>query len=294
MKQDHLTQQKTHFAFGKNWKSYTEQITAAEIDEAKKALIRLLGVSRLDGERFLDIGCGSGLHSLAALHLGAKEVIAVDLDPDSVSTTQALLQQHAPKSASFLVEKVSVFDLNPETFGVFDIVYSWGVLHHTGDMDRAIRSAAQMCAPRNLVSPVISCPRVRGGVFSFALYRRTWIDWFWRIEKRWYAKATPSVQCLARTIYITLFKLGLLATGRSFGSYIANYRNNRGMDFYHDVHDWMGGWPYQSVQPSEVNVLMSALGFKSERVFLREGHILGRNLGFFGSGCDEYVYRRLN
>lgn len=279
MEQDDLTKQEAHFAFGKNWASYAQKVTNAEIEEAEKALSRLLGGARLDGQRILDIGCGSGLHSLAALRLGAKEVLAVDLDPDSVSTTQATLNRFAPAGTTFRVEQISVFDLDPSVLGTFDTVYSWGVLHHTGDMDRAIRCAAAMCAPQ--------------GRFVFALYRRVWMDWFWRIEKRWYAKAATSAQARAQAIYIALFKLGLLVTGRSFAQYMAGYRSNRGMDFHHDVHDWMGGWPYESILPTEVDSLMGGLGFTAERVFARKGKLFGRNPGFFGSGCDEFVYKRV-
>ena len=278
MKQDDLTQQEAHFAFGKNWASYGEKVTGVEMEEAEKALSRLLGGKRLEGERFLDIGCGSGLHSLAALRLGAKDVMAVDLDPDSCATTQTLLGRYAPAGTYFRVELISVFDLDPSKLGTFDTVYSWGVLHHTGDMDRAIRCAASMCAPE--------------GRFVFALYRRIWMDWFWHLEKRWYAKTSFAAQACAQALHVSLFKLGLLATGRSFAKYMASYRGNRGMDFRHDVHDWMGGWPYESTQPSEVDSLMGSIGFASERVFARKGKLLGRDLGLFGSGCDEYVYRR--
>ena len=78
---DDLTSYESHFAFGKNWSAYAAKITAAEIAEAEKELSRLLEGGRLDGQRFLDIGSGSGLHSLAALRLGAREVVAIDIDP---------------------------------------------------------------------------------------------------------------------------------------------------------------------------------------------------------------------
>ena len=275
---DDLISQDSHFAFGKNWSAYAAKITAKEIAEAEKGLSRLLGGQRLDGQHFLDIGSGSGLHSLAALRLGAREVVAIDIDPDSVATTQAVLERHAPERGVWRVEKNSVFDLSSEALGHFDTVYSWGVLHHTGDMSRAIRCAADLVAPQ--------------GRFIFALYRRTWMDWFWKWEKRWYAHASEQSQRLARAIYITCFKLGLLATGRSFSRHVENYRTNRGMDFYHDVHDWMGGWPYESISSSEVEKLMSSLGLIHERSFVSEGRISGRNFGLFGSGCDEYVYQR--
>jgi SAM-dependent methyltransferase len=125
--QENLTQRETHFAFGKNWAAYAEKVTEAEISEAERGLMRLLGETQLSGKRFLDIGCGSGIHALAALRLGAREVIAVDLDPDSVATTRAMLEQHALEGAVFRVEEASIFDLRPERMGAFDIVYSWGV-----------------------------------------------------------------------------------------------------------------------------------------------------------------------
>lgn len=277
MTNEDLTRQDTHFAFGKNWASYAQKITRAQIDEAVTGLSRLLGGQRLDGMRFLDIGSGSGLHALAAFELGAAEVVALDIDPDSVATTQAVLALHAP-GKTYRVAQHSVFDLTPEKYGTFDVVYSWGVLHHTGDMIRALRAAAALVG--------------EGGQFVFALYRRVWMDWFWRLEKRWYTKASLASQARARAIYIALFRLALRVTGRRFADYVANYHERRGMDFYHDVHDWMGGWPYESILPSEVDSLMGSLGFGPVRVFAAKGLIGGRRIGFFGSGCDEYVYRR--
>ncbi len=152
-----LNEEARHFAFGQNWAAYAKIVTDKHIEQATKDLERLIPVS--PGRRFLDIGCGSGLHSIAALNLGAEEVLAVDIDSDSVETTRALLGKYAPAGKVYSVEKVSVFELDPKRIGLFDTVYSWGVLHHTGDMARAIRCAASLCRP--------------GGFFVFALYRRT-------------------------------------------------------------------------------------------------------------------------
>ena len=274
-----MTRQETHFAFGENWASYAQKITRAEIDEAVRGLSLLLGGERLEGKRFLDIGSGSGLHALAAFELGAAEAVALDLDPNSVATTQAVLALHAP-GKPYQVAQESVFDLTPDQYGTFDVVYSWGVLHHTGDMLRAIRTAAGLVR--------------EDGQFVFALYRRVWMDWFWRLEKRWYAKASPASQAHARAVYVALFRLGLRVTGRRFAHYVANYRERRGMDFHHDVHDWMGGWPYESILPREVALLMNELGFVRVREFCARGLLGGRRVGLFGSGCDEYVYRRVS
>jgi 2-polyprenyl-6-hydroxyphenyl methylase/3-demethylubiquinone-9 3-methyltransferase len=246
----------------------------AQIQEATASLQRLVGDS-LNGKTFLDIGCGSGIHALAALKLGASAVLAVDIDADSAATARRMLETHAP-AARWQVREVSVFDLEPATVGLFDVVYSWGVLHHTGAMYRALHAAAGLVGP--------------GGQFVFALYRRTPLCRFWKIEKRWYAGASPAAQARARAVYVRVFKfLNWLGNRRTFKDYVANYGQVRGMDFYHDVHDWLGGWPYESISPAEADRLMEQLGLRQIRVFL----VPGRATGLLGSGNDEYVYGRV-
>jgi 2-polyprenyl-3-methyl-5-hydroxy-6-metoxy-1,4-benzoquinol methylase len=120
----HQKDVQTHFAFGKNWASYAELIGEHEIEEAKKALRRLIPVAELKAHSFLDIGCGSGLHALAAAELGANRILAIDIDPDSVATSKAVLSRKNIQTP-WRVETMSVFDLNKEREGVFDIVYSW-------------------------------------------------------------------------------------------------------------------------------------------------------------------------
>jgi 2-polyprenyl-6-hydroxyphenyl methylase/3-demethylubiquinone-9 3-methyltransferase len=262
----------SHFAFGENWASYAETIDELRLNEAQKALATLIGEGTLADKSFLDLGSGSGVHAVAAVRLGAAHVVAVDIDPKAVATTAVVLREHAPKLQA-TVRELSAFDLRPDTFGLFDVVYSWGVLHHTGAMREALAAAARVVAP--------------GGLFAFALYRRTALCGFWRHEKRWYASTTPRAQRTARALYVTLLRLGFLATGRNFQRYVENYQGSRGMNFMHNVHDWLGGHPYESISPSEVNDLMRGLGFAHVRSFTRPAR-----LGIFGSGCDEYVYQR--
>jgi SAM-dependent methyltransferase len=271
-----LRDSESHFAFGENWESYSSLIDPERIATAVSALDRLVGADLIRGRRFLDIGSGSGLHSLAALELGAGEVLAVDIDEDSVGTTRAVLNKYAP-GKRYRVEKDSIFIMLPEKFGYFDVVYSWGVLHHTGDMFEALRRAALLVT--------------KGGVFAFALYRKTRFCWFWKIEKRIYSRMAPGFQKLVRGLYVTLYRLAFVRAlgGRAkFESFLDTYRT-RGMDYYHDVHDWLGGYPYESISPAEVETLMTKLGFTEVRRFVHETK--GRS-ALFGSGCDEYVYQR--
>ncbi len=261
-----------HFAFGDNWADYARTITPAAIDQACRDLDRLIPREDIDGRRFLDIGCGSGLASLAALRAGAREVVALDLDPASVATTRRLLAAEAPEAA-WSAREVSVFDLDPEAEGRFDIVYSWGVLHHTGDMWTAVERAARMLAP--------------GGLFAVALYCRTPLCPLWTLEKRLYARAPAWLQAVIRAPYKLAFLLGLLATGRSPMRFIRDYAGKRGMSWHHDVHDWLGGYPYESTTPEALLRRVEGMGLVQIRSFTRPPVALG----LFGSHCDEFVFR---
>jgi 2-polyprenyl-6-hydroxyphenyl methylase/3-demethylubiquinone-9 3-methyltransferase len=128
---------------------------------------------------------------------------------------------------------------------------------------------------------------VPNGVFAFALYHRTRMCALWRLEKRWYAGASPDAQRRARAVYIALLRLRFLLTRGDFQSYVETYQRQRGMAFEHNVHDWMGGYPYESISAPEVEAMMQPLGFT--RIWSMATPL---TFGFFGSGCDEYLYRR--
>jgi 2-polyprenyl-6-hydroxyphenyl methylase/3-demethylubiquinone-9 3-methyltransferase len=272
MSNEYLKKVDSHFAFGKNWASYSKLIDEPQIEQARQGLLKLIPADEFQGRTFLDIGCGSGLHALAAARLGVGRIAGVDIDPDSVNTARNVLSNQN-LNTSWHFENTSVFDLDPKVLGTFDIVYSWGVLHHTGSMWEAVSKAAAMVAPN--------------GLFAFALYRTTYTDPFWKLEKRLYSSAPVFIQeCLKRG-YIGAFRLAtMMRGGEDFQTYVANYKSSRGMDFDHDVHDWLGGYPYETTLAPEVDRRMTNLGFKAERVFARP-----KSSGILGSGCDEYVYR---
>lgn len=262
---------KDRFEFGKNWESFSRLIDDAGIRQAEQRLAAFLGTRDLSGQTFLDIGCGSGLHALAALRFGAKQVLAVDLDPDSVATTRAVMEKFWSRD-NVTVRNLSVYDLGKEGVGEFDIVYSWGVLHHTGDMNRAIEAAAAHVRP--------------GGLFAVALYGKTRYCGMWKRIKRWYINATPARKARAERIYVRLFGFYILLRGKHLSTHIENYKKKRGMDFYHDVRDWIGGYPYESISPKELNDLLTPLGLEMVR---QKVH---KRSGLFGSGNDEFLYRR--
>lgn len=257
----------THFQFGENWAEYSDLIDERRIGVAIDSVRALAG--DLKGKTFLDIGSGSGLFSLAALRLGASEVLAIDLDETSVATTRKLLGKK--DKTRWSAEKVSVFDLPDQVKRRFDVVYSWGVLHHTGDMWRAVDAASKMVADK--------------GLLVIALYERTPLCRAWTIEKRIYRKLPSLVQQVIRGSYMTAWGAGMLVKGYNPWRRLREGQE-RGMDVARDAHDWLGGYPYESTQPGEVGAFLNDRGF-TRRKLVQWPVRLG---GLFGSGCSEYVF----
>jgi SAM-dependent methyltransferase len=259
------------FKFGENWLQFAANLGPDQISEARESLSRLLGRDKLEDLSFLDIGCGSGLFSLAAREMGAR-VRSFDFDPDSVSCAQALRARYHPDDPHWIVERGSILDAGyTATLGKFDVVYSWGVLHHTGAMWAAVDRAAGLVAP--------------GGIFAIAIYRRTPLCGTWRVEKRAYASMPPVFQSVFRGAYKSAFFAGMAASGRNPFQYVRQYKSNRGMNWHHDVHDWLGGYPYESAKADAVKSHVTQLGFRVERSFERPAGV-----GLFGTGCDEFVF----
>jgi 2-polyprenyl-6-hydroxyphenyl methylase/3-demethylubiquinone-9 3-methyltransferase len=267
-----IKNQASHFRFGENWKHYSSLIDDERLRAAEDGLLKLLPCEMLEGATFLDIGCGSGIHAVVALKNGVKSVYAIDIDPDSVQTTQSLIEK-LQLADLCKAECLSVFDLDEKKHGQFDIVYSWGVLHHTGAMHEALERAA------NVVKP--------GGLIVIAVYRKTRFCRFWKWEKRIYSHSSRWLQAMMRVPYKAALFARLMLKRQNPIQYVRQYKNNRGMSFHHDVHDWMGGYPYESVSTEEVRDCFKKLGFDPVKEYT-----FPQTWGLFGSGCDEYVFRK--
>ena len=219
----------------------------------------------------MDIGCGSGIHSLAALLLGADKVHAVDVDPDSVETTRAMIERYW-KGDNFSVDVVNVFDQAFSNLPTVDIVHSWGVLHHIGAMWEAIEQTAALIAP--------------GGQFIIAIYRKTPLCEFWKWEKRVFTSGGSLVWAILTGSYAAMKISRDLMRLKNPIRKIKHYsQGKRVMHWKSDIIDWLGGYPYESASAEEIVGFVESKGFT-----LQYSNKTKPEIGIFGSGCAEYRF----
>jgi 2-polyprenyl-6-hydroxyphenyl methylase/3-demethylubiquinone-9 3-methyltransferase len=251
------------FEFGANWTRFLSLMSEERIVEAVVALKGMLGVDTLDGKTFLDIGSGSGLMSLAAQRLGAR-VISFDYDPQSVACTLEMRRRYG-SADSWNVQQGSALDQAfLESLGRHDVVYSWGVLHHTGRMWEAIT---------NVISTVAD-----GGLLFIAIYNDQGpTTRYWTLIKRIYNRGP--LGRLAMTALHLPYLYGARAVVRALSG---RQRNDRGMSLWYDMRDWLGGYPFETAKPEAIFDFVRARGFELQRMKTCGGR----------QGCNEFVFRR--
>lgn len=263
-------QKEKRFSFGKNWQNFLKTLSEDRIREAESSLQKCLSKSDLKGLTFLDIGCGSGLFSLAAHRLGAT-VVSFDYDQQSVECAKYLKEKFGIKK-NWEIFQGSVLDtVLLKSLGTFDIVYSWGVLHHTGQMYQAF----------NNIIPLVK----KNGMLFISIYNDQGMESrFWKEIKKTYVNSGPIVRniLIAYTFlrsWTIRIVLDLLRYGNPLKG-IREYKKNRGMSVYYDLVDWAGGYPFEVAMPEEVFNVFHAKGFQLSFLKTSKG----------GLSCNEFVF----
>ncbi len=249
------------FDFGENWTKYSTLIDPARIAEAEQSLVTMFQVSDLIGKSFLDVGCGSGIFSLAAKNLGA-EVFSFDVDLNSVSCTRELKISHHKNDDNWKIKSGSVLDQEfIREVGQYDFVYCWGVAHHTGAMMKAFQNLSKLVN--------------EGGQLFLAVYNDQGIlSKYWTLVKRCYVKYRISRPLIILTHIFTLL-LPSLVIRKIRGTNVP-----RGMSAWYDLIDWLGGFPFETSTVKNVFDFFQRKGFELKNINTVAGKM----------GCNEFVF----
>jgi len=263
------------FEFGKNWQRFLSLLNEERISEAEKSLKQMLEIDDLKGKSFLDIGSGSGLFSLAARRLGAK-VYSFDYDPLCVACTEELKCRYFRDDSNWIIDQGDVLnDGYLNSLGQFDVVYSWGVLHHTGAMWQALENVAPLVA--------------EGGRLFISIYNNQgFVSLFWTALKKFYNRSSKPLKwliVLGVGAYFE-FRWGIARLIRYRNpltlTYLPEKKKNRGMSVWHDLVDWVGGYPFEVAKPEEIFYFYRKRRFELLKLKTCAG----------GIGCNEYVFIR--
>jgi 2-polyprenyl-3-methyl-5-hydroxy-6-metoxy-1,4-benzoquinol methylase len=260
------------FRFGENWRSFLSRLDDERVRESARCLAEMLETERLQGMSFLDLGCGSGLSSLAAMRLGAEKVLSMDYDPQSVGCALELKRKHLPGEERWRIETGNALDEKYlQTLGGWDIVYSWGVLHHTGAMWRALGN-------------VVGLVR-EGGLLFISIYNDAGNrSRCWRRIKSLYNRSRPARWLLVPVFFSRFILMGFLSDLFHLKNPLSRYREykkRRGMSVFHDWLDWLGGYPFEVATPEAIFDFFRERGFTLRRLRTCEG-----------DGCNQFVFRK--
>jgi SAM-dependent methyltransferase len=267
--------EKITFSFGRNWQRFLDRCLNPERERIAIASITdFLEIPDLEGRSFLDVGCGTGLFSLSAYRLGARRIVSIDVDPFSIRCCEEL-KQRAGNPGQWAVRTGSILDAQfVAQFDKADIVYAWGSLHHTGDMWRAIRNTSTLVE--------------KDGLLYLSIYNKVTGrkgSELWLKIKRLYNHSPNAGKRVLETLYFLRYGvLSQLVAFRNPWTFYRRYTQGRGMNFWIDIRDWLGGYPYEFAPAGEVfRFCTRELGMRL--VNLRTTSTLGVN---------EFLFRKVD
>ncbi len=262
--------EKITFSFGENWQEFLKSVNEERFRNARASITEFLGSESLEGKSFLDVGCGSGLFSHAAFSLGARKIVSFDIDPFSVECCK-YMHKNANSPKNWEIYQGSILDHDfISQLGAFDIVYSWGVLHHTGKMWEAIKNSAGLVC--------------KGGFYYIAIYNK--VDGmrgsiFWVKIKKLYNACSPLGKHVLEATFILRYFVGQVIRLRNPLANIRNYKSHRGMNWRTDIKDWLGGYPYEFATVEEIFRFIRAYFPDFDLINIRTTNSLGNNWFLF-------------
>lgn len=252
------------FAFGANWLGFLTLLDDQRISQAENSLKSMLEIESMEGKSFLDIGCGSGIFSLAAKRLGAK-VFSFDYDPKSVECAVGLRDKYYPNDYEWIIQTGSVLDKEYlDSLGKFDIVYSWGVLHHTGDLWGSMDNVSFTVKPNG---------KLFISIYNYQQFASTyWLYVKWLYNKFHFLRP---FFIFVHALYPVLPSIVL--------RFIQNREYRRGMSVWYDLLDWLGGYPFEVSTPERVFEFFKIRGYTLVKLKTVGGAM----------GCNEFVFSNL-
>ncbi len=263
------------FEFGENWRSFLKTLNPSRIEVAENSLREMLELENLRGKSFLDIGCGSGLFSLAANRLGATSVMSFDYDEQAVECTRELKRRFAETDDAWTVERGDALDVEYlRKLGQFDVVYSYGVLHHTGNLWKALENVSDCVSP--------------GGKLFIAIYNDQGLpSALWLNVKKTYNRLPAWAKPLMTAVFVPAaeapYVVRDIMNGKAPWNHWITYYSRRGMSRMHDITDWVGGLPFEVAKPDRIFEFFRSRGFMLDKMVTCGG----------GHDNNQFVFTRM-